>query len=167
MPTENRIQKQNIGNAGEYYMASILSAHNFTATLTLGRAEYFDILAVTPSGKTYKLSVKTRLETENTAFTLSKHDEDNPSDDFYYVLLRLHNFEKTPEYWIIPSKRVAEVISSAHDKWLKAKGRNGQCHNDTDMRKVPIEARGADREYYPSDWEEEIKNYHNNLSPLV
>src|SRR5256885_10304453 len=33
------IQKQNVGNAGEYYVAALLSAMNYTATLTLGRAE--------------------------------------------------------------------------------------------------------------------------------
>ena len=49
MPEDlNQIQKQNIGNAGEYYIAALLSALNFTTTLTLGRAERYDILAVAP-----------------------------------------------------------------------------------------------------------------------
>jgi hypothetical protein len=53
------IQKQNVGNAGEYYIAARLSALNFTVTITLGRAERYDILALHPDGKVYKISVKT------------------------------------------------------------------------------------------------------------
>ena len=37
----NKVQKQNVGNAGEYYIAARLSALNFTATITLGRAEKY------------------------------------------------------------------------------------------------------------------------------
>lgn len=35
---KSHYQKQNVGNAGEYYVAARLSAMNFTATITLGRA---------------------------------------------------------------------------------------------------------------------------------
>jgi hypothetical protein len=35
---EDKMQKQNIGNAGEYYLAARLSAEDFTVTITLGRA---------------------------------------------------------------------------------------------------------------------------------
>lgn len=50
---------QNIANAGEYYIASILSTNGFTTTITLGRAEKFDIIAISPKGRTIKLQVKT------------------------------------------------------------------------------------------------------------
>ncbi len=36
------MQKQNIGNSGEYYIASRLSALDFIATITLGRAEKYE-----------------------------------------------------------------------------------------------------------------------------
>jgi len=38
-----------------------LSALDFVVTITLGRAECYDILAVSPRGKVFKFSVKTRL----------------------------------------------------------------------------------------------------------
>jgi hypothetical protein len=79
---ENKIGKQNIGNAGEYYIAARLSAENFITTITLGRAEKYDILAVNPLGKTIKISVKTRYK-EVDRFPLSKKDETGGSDDFY------------------------------------------------------------------------------------
>lgn len=161
-----KIQKQNIGNAGEYYVASILSAKNFTATITLGRAERYDILAVSPSGKTYKFSVKTRFKKETTSFTLSECDERGYADDLYYVFVRLHEFKSVPEVWVVPSKRVCEIIGNAHKKWLSAKNREGGQHNDTSMRKLVIEARGSDSNYYPVEWLEEIKKYHNNFDIL-
>ena len=55
-----RTNKNNVWNAWEYYMAARLSAENFIATITLGRAERYDILAVSPKWRTVKISVKTR-----------------------------------------------------------------------------------------------------------
>jgi hypothetical protein len=161
------IKKQNIGNAGEYYIAAVLSSLNFTTTITLGRAERYDILAVGPTGKTFKLSVKTRFKGKESAFTLSEKDERNWEDDLLYVLVRLHEFRQTPEYWVIPSKRVSEVIAIAHQKWRETPGRTGQTHNFSAVRKIPVVLRGMDNTYYPSDWEEEMKKYYMNFKTMV
>ena len=83
------MQKQNIGNAGEYYIAARLSAEDFVATITLGRAEKYDILAVAPDGKTIKISIKTRREEKEKRFPLGPKDEVGGSDDFYYILVFL------------------------------------------------------------------------------
>lgn len=50
-----KLQKQNVGNAGEYLIASRLSALDYTVTITLGRAEKYDILALSPKGKLIKI----------------------------------------------------------------------------------------------------------------
>jgi len=54
--------RNNIGNAGEYYVAHILSSRNYITTITLGRAEKYDILAVAPNKKTIKIQVKTLFD---------------------------------------------------------------------------------------------------------
>jgi hypothetical protein len=59
-------QKQNVGNAGEYYIASRLSAFNFIATITLGRAEKYDILALSPSEIVCPLIKKAHEKWKNT-----------------------------------------------------------------------------------------------------
>lgn len=161
------MQKQNIGNAGEYYFAARLSALNFTVTITLGRTERYDILAVSPSGKTFKFSLKTRFTTENTAFTLSERDEKKHEKDLYYAFIRLHAFEQIPEFWLIPSERVSKIITDAHQKWRETPGRKGQAHNDSAVRRLPVVVRGSDTKYYPADWEEEMKSYHNNFQPIL
>ncbi len=96
MPVQ-KTQKQNVGNAGEYYIASRLSAVNFITTITLGRAEKYDILALNPSGKLYKLSVKTTQLVDARDFPLSVKDEDCQSGDFYYAFEKLNKFEKEPD----------------------------------------------------------------------
>ena len=83
-----KYSKQNIGNAGEYYIASRLSAENFIVTITLGRAERYDILTINPKGKTIKISVKSRFDLNIKRFPLSNKDEKGGSDDFYYAFVR-------------------------------------------------------------------------------
>ena len=97
------MQKQNIGNAGEYYVASRLSALDFTATITLGRAEKYDILALSPDGKLSKISVKTTYLNSAHSFTLSQKDDSGQSKDFFYIFVRLNEFETEPDFWVIPS----------------------------------------------------------------
>ena len=88
------LQKQNVGNAGEYFIASRLSALDYTVTITLGRAERYDILALSPKGKLIKISVKTTQLENSKRFPLSQKDEEGGSDDFYYAFVKLNNFEK-------------------------------------------------------------------------
>lgn len=160
-------QKQNIGNAGEYYIASRLSAMNFVTTITLGRAEKYDILALSPKGKLFKLSVKTKEREDITDFPLSKKDERGQANDFYYAFVKLNGFRKEPEFWVIPSKIVCPLIKRAHDKWKKTPGKKGQPHGDSNVRILPIKLRGSKKIYYPAKWESEVKKYYKNLKQLV
>jgi hypothetical protein len=38
--------------------------------------------------------------------------------------------------YIVPSGIVADVLTKSHTAWLKAPGRKGQSHNDTDLRRL-------------------------------
>ena len=158
---EEKIQKQNVSNAGEYYVAARLSALDFTVTVTLGRAEKYDILACKNSnGKVYKFSVKTTQLENAKKFMLSVKDEDGESDDFYYVFVRLSkDFSKEPDFWIIPSKIVCRLIKEASKKWMDGSGRNGKKHSDTlKLRSLPIELTRGDVGYYEEGWAEKVKN---------
>ena len=162
-----RVQKQNVGNAGEYYVAAVLSAMNYTATITLGRAERYDILAVSPKKKAYKFSVKTRLSKESTAFTLSERDELGFENDLFYVFVRLYDFKEKPDYWVLPSKVVSKIIAGSYKKWLSDIGkRSGKRHNHTTLRKIPVDVRGIDIKYYGLGWADEMLKYKNNFRAL-
>jgi hypothetical protein len=93
-----RLQKQNVGNSGEYYIASRFSALDYTVTITLGRAERYDILALSPKGKLVKVSVKTTQIENAVKFPLSAKDESGESDDFYYAFVKLFNFKKRTRF---------------------------------------------------------------------
>ena len=158
--------KQNIGNAGEYYIASRLSAENFIATITLGRAEKYDILAVSPSRSNIKLSVKTTQLKDAKDFPLSDKDEGGEDNDFYYAFVKLNNFEKEPDFWIIPSKVVCPLLRTSEEIWLKTPGRNNRQHNSSTLRILPVEVRESSLKLYPKNWSNDVRQYYKNINQL-
>src|SRR3989344_6066192 len=161
---EEKLQKQNSGNAGEYYIAARLSAMNFITTLTLGRAEKYDILALAPNGKLIKLSVKTTQLDGAKDFPLSKKDEEGESPDFFYAFVKLNGFNKEPDFWIIPSEVVCPLIQRAHRNWGAMPGRNDKPHSLTNtMRILPVEIIKSHKNFYPDNWNEQVKKYYKNF----
>ena len=165
--TDERIHKQNVGNAGEYYIASRLSALDFTVTITLGRAERYDILAVSPKGRVVKISVKATQDKNAKDFPLSVKDENGAADDFYYAFVKLNGFEKEPAFWIIPSRIVCPLLKNSHGIWLKTPGRNGRTHVGSSMRILPIDVRRTQAALYPPNWAEQVKRYYKQLDQLL
>lgn len=166
MNNKNIIQKQNIGNSGEYYIASRLSAENFIATITLGRAERYDILAINPNGKAIKISVKTGYLLSVKGFPLSEKDEEGGTDDFFYSFIRLNEFKSEPDFWIIPSKRVNEILKESEKKYRNTPGKKGQKRKGSSLRILPIISTDFYKSLYPKDWEEELKKYYKNIDQL-
>lgn len=164
---DNKIQKQNVGNAGEYYIASRLSEKDFTVTITLGRAERYDILALSPNGKLIKISVKTTQIEKAKDFPLSVKDEKGKAKDFYYAFVKLNKFKKEPDFWIIPSEVVCPMIQNAHKKWEKTLDKNGKKHGFSTVRILPIEMTNGQKQYYPLSWNEDVKKYYKNLKQIL
>lgn len=158
-----RLQKQNVGNSGEYYIASRFSALDYTVTITLGRAERYDILALSPLGKLIKVSVKTTQIENAIRFPLSAKDENGESDDFYYAFVKLFNFKKEPDFWIIPSKVVCPIIKASHQKYLNTPGKNQNIRLDSSMRIFPIEISKSQEPFCPTNWNQDVKQYYKNL----
>jgi hypothetical protein len=157
-----KLSKQNIGNSGEYYLASILSAKNFVVTITLGRNEKYDLLAVNPKGKTLKISVKTRNLKNVKRFPMDVKNETIENKDFYYAFIRLNEFKEEPDFWIVPSDVVAMVLKTSHEKWLRIPNKEGGKHNDSDFRNFWI----RQHKLYPKNWEHDLKQYYKNLKIL-
>lgn len=160
------LQKQNVGNAGEYYLAARLSALDFTATITLGRAEKYDILALGPKSKLVKISVKTTQRSDAKSFPLSVKDETGFSDDFYYAFIRLNDFKVEPDVWIIPSQVVCKHLKERHAHWLQTPGRKGKLHVDTPMRQFNLVSTDFEKAMYPT-WESDLNKYHMNFEQII
>lgn len=154
---------QNIGNAGEYYLASILSAKNYVVTITLGRNEKYDLLAVSPQGKTTKISVKTKQGSSESDFILSQKDE-TVVDDLFYGFVRLNDFKKEPDFWIVPSRIVAHSIKRCHSIWLSIPGKRKPKSLKNTMRKFRVE--GTDNTYWPKDWDKRMAKYCKNIESI-
>jgi len=157
-----KVTKQNIGNAGEYFIAYLLSASNCIVTVTLGRTEGFDLLIVNHNNNAFKISVKTTFY-KTKSLMMTKKVEKIKDPDLFYAFVRFGNINKLPDYWIVPSKVVAERVAIAHQKWLNTPGKDGRPHKDTTMRQFFLE----NHEYYPAQWETTLKQYQNNVSILL
>jgi hypothetical protein len=160
MKIEKTIDKNNVWNAGEYYIASRLSAENFIATITLGRAERYDILAVSPTWRTVKISVKSRRDINQSPniFRLSQKDENKSDENWFYAFVRLKKFESEPDFWIVPANLVAQIVKESHKCWLSWKN----TRKDTTMRTFSLKR----MEWYPKNREKEVEKYKYNLSLL-
>ncbi len=126
--------KNNIGNTGEYYLASKLSALDCIVTVTLGRAEAFDLLVVTKNGKGkhLRISVKTSWSIKSKSFILNEKAEQVSAPDLYYAFVKLHENKVIPEVWIVPSAYVAKVLTQSHKNYLNS------GHKQNPLRGFPI-----------------------------
>ncbi|MBS3076613.1 aspartate ammonia-lyase [Candidatus Pacearchaeota archaeon] len=162
MEKKSKPDNNNIGNAGEYYIASILSSKGYVATITLGRAEAYDIIAIRPDGKTIKIQVKTAWY-DNKVFRLSEKDEIEKNTEYFYAFVTLKENKSNWDYYVIPAKIVARSVREAHEKWENTPGKKGQKHNKTSMRLFCSR---------PSKWcpswftQELIDKYKNNVCAL-
>lgn len=164
MKNPSKPSQQNIGNAGEYYMASILSSHNFISTITLGRAEKYDIIAVSEKGKVAKIQVKT-IWKKTKRWVLTKKHEEIIAPDYFYAFVSLNEGKEPPEFWIVPSRIVASFVKKSHKDWLKTPGRNGRVHKDSPMRSFGVT---KDFSWFPKGFDiDEINRGYNSLEPIL
>ena len=127
-----------IGNCGEYFVAGELERHGFTVAVPMSNVKDFDILAISrnDNSKQFAIQVKTQSGSKR-EWTLSKKNEDLIGNNIVYVFVLLNGLEM-PQYYIVPSKTVANSIKASHQNWLKTPGKNGKEHNDSSMRKFSL-----------------------------
>lgn len=122
------------GNSGEYFVAGELERRGLTCAVPMSNTKDFDILAINRnSNNMYAIQVKT-TSYKSKSWILSKKNEVIKDDNIIYILVALNKLEE-PEYHIIPSKVIAETITKSHKIWLATPGRNGQKHNDNNIRR--------------------------------
>jgi hypothetical protein len=123
------------GVSGEYFVAAELSKNGYIASITLRNTKGVDILCSNSDAtKTIGIQVKTNSGS-NRSWILNKKAEEYFADNLFYVFVNLNNGQKPPDFFIVPSKIVAEYIKKSYENWLKTPGRKGQKHKDNPMRK--------------------------------
>lgn len=121
------------GVAGEYLCAGELSRRGYIASITLRNSKGVDILVTNAAAtKTVAIQVKTRYS-RGTKWVMNEKAEKHYAPNFFYVFVNL-NFGDPAEFFIVPSRVVAETIRKHHLNWLKTPGLKGQAHRPTSMR---------------------------------
>lgn len=123
----------NIGNSGEYFVAGELERRGYTVAVPMSNVKDFDLLAIErDTHKQIAIQVKTTGYKQK-KWTLSKKNESLVGDSIFYIFVALNELD-VPEYHIVPSRIVANTLKKSHQTWLDTPGKNGQQHNDTDIR---------------------------------
>lgn len=132
------------GVAGEYFVAAELSRHGFIASITLRNSKGIDILAASEDASfTVGIQVKTN-NLGSTSWILNEKCEQLKDPGIFYVFVKLNKIGEIPDFFILPSTTVAEIVHNTHLAWLKTPRKDGLAHNKTSMRKLFL---SADSEY--------------------
>jgi len=162
MIKQGKPDNNNICNAGEYYIASILSSKGYITTITLGRAEVYDVIAIRPDGQTIKIQVKTAWY-DNKVFRLSPKDTIDRNMDYFYAFVTLKENKSDWDYYIVPAKIVSKNVREGHQNWLNTLGKKGQKHNDSTVRLFRSKPNKDSPSWFTQDL---INSFKNNIDVL-
>ena len=131
------------GVAGEYFVAGELSRRGYIASITLRNTRGIDILA-SNADATRQVAIQVKTNQGNRPqWVLNKKAENFYSDNLFYVFVNLKSPKERPDFYIVPSMRVAEFVKNDHQNWLKTPGKRGQAHKDNPVRQF----RDPDRKF--------------------
>jgi hypothetical protein len=122
------------GVAGEYSVAAELCRRGYLASITLRNAKGVDILATNATAsKTAAIQVKTN-QGRKKCWLLNQKAEGFYAANFFYIFVNLETESRHPDFYIVPSKIVADYVKESHSTWLKTPGAKGQARRDSNMR---------------------------------
>lgn len=129
-------------------MAAELSKRGYIAANTLRNTKGVDIVCSNEdASRSVAIQVKTNRRS-NRDWMLNQKCEDYFADNLFYVFVTLNNNLRPPDFFIVPSKAVAEYTRDNHAEWLNTPGRKGQARNDSTVRKF-----SDPEERYRNRWE--------------
>jgi hypothetical protein len=115
-------------------VAGELTRRGYMASVTLRNSDSIDIHASKiGEHKLFLIQVKTTQNSKR-AWQLTKKSESLQNPNLFYVFVLLKGIQERPDYFIVPSLIVANYTRKSHANWLATPGKNGQAHNDNNMR---------------------------------
>jgi hypothetical protein len=122
------------GISGEYAAAAELTRRGLVASITLRNTRGIDILVSNAdASQSAGVQVKTNQNGKR-MWLLNRKAEDFHSKNLYYIFVCLKAPGERPDFFVVPSRDVAEYITKSHCRWLARPGRGGRAHTDTPMR---------------------------------
>ena len=155
----NKTDKNLVGAAGEHLVLSRLLQRGLLASAAPRGTRKADIL-VNPldGGKPVLIQVKTRSWSgERKAWQMSAKHEEIKDKDLFYCFVDMGKVH--PDVYVVPAKKVSQIIREGHKNWLSAPGKKGQKHNDSNLRIISDPTRIPNK-YAPLGWiEEYLENW--------
>lgn len=151
--------KNSRGSASQFFVAGELCRRGLVAVVTMGNTPNTDILCSNVEGtKFVHIQVKTYVPGNKTV-SVGRKAEKYYGENFIWVLAGIPTAksDKDFEYFVIPSSEVSKNVKKAHQKWLDTPGKNGQAHNDSNVRTIHLPPHQS-----ISGWQ--IEQYKNNWS---
>jgi len=109
------LKKQLVGACGVFNVSAELSRRGWIAMPTIRNTSGIDIIA-SKDNKTIHIQVKTNSYGK-TKYLLSKANENLASEKLYYVFVTLKEENTRPDFYVVPSKLVADYIKRTHEHW--------------------------------------------------
>ena len=126
-----------IGAAGEYLVLSRLLSREVLASLAPQGTRVADIL-VNPLDKGVPLLVQVKTNVQkgsNPSWPMNIKHESATANNLFYCFVQMPP-DENPLIYVIPAKKVVEVVKNSHSDWLSGEGKKGQARKDTDMRHI-------------------------------
>jgi hypothetical protein len=136
----NLRDKSSRGNASQFFIAGELCRRGYSAVVTLGNTPNVDILCSNQQGTRFAhIQVKTFVPGNRTCSVGMKAMK-NVGPTFFWILggIPRPGSDRPFEYYVIPSKEMANNVSEAHELWLSTPGKEGQAHQDNKVRTVHL-----------------------------
>jgi hypothetical protein len=154
----NTTDKNSRGSASQFFVAGELCRRGYVAVVTMGNTPNTDILVSNSAGTNFvHVQVKTFIPGRKTV-SVGKKAEKFYGERFVWILagIPLADSDEHFEYFIIPSKEVSKNVSESHQIWLSTPGKNGEPHNDNDVRTIHLPPgscmNGWEITRYKNDW---------------
>ncbi len=112
------------GVAGEYLVAGELSKRGYIASITLRNTRGADILA-TNSEFTKQVAIEVKTDSQNNkTWLLSEKADKYYASNIFYIFVKLKGLKERPDFYIVPSKVVADQVREKHIDYYQAKDKN-------------------------------------------
>jgi hypothetical protein len=123
-----KLEKPLVGACGVFYVSAELSRKNWIAMPTIRNTSGIDIIA-TKDDKVVNIQVKTNSYGK-IKYLMNKSNEELIDDNLYYVFVTLKDENERPDFYILPSRLVANYIKETQKKWVHLKPRRRPMRAD-------------------------------------
>lgn len=133
-----KVNSRVVGAAGEHYVLYQLLKRGWIATQAPDGVPNMDIIVTDEESKQLcSLQVKTRRPIgADGGWHMKEKHESISEDKLFYVFVDFGEKDsELPECYILPSRRVADVVKESHRIWMAMAGLTGKPHNDSIMRR--------------------------------